>query len=59
MPVCVDTGAWFAYCVRRDADHTAAVEWMQANRQPQLTTDFILDELLTLPLGQRNTEGHA
>ena len=48
MPVFVDTGAWFAYFVRRDADHAAAVEWMQANRQPLLTTDFILDELLTL-----------
>jgi predicted nucleic acid-binding protein len=48
MPVFVDTGAWFAYFVRRDADHAAAVQWMQANRQPLLTTDFVLDELLTL-----------
>jgi uncharacterized protein len=48
MPVFVDTGAWFAYFVRRDADYAAAVQWMKANRLPLLTTDFILDELFTL-----------
>jgi len=48
MPVFVDTGAWFAYFVRRDPDHAAAVQWMKTNRLPMLTTDFILDELLTL-----------
>lgn len=48
MPVFVDTGAWFAYFVRRDADHSAAVQWMKANRLPLLTTDFVLDELFTL-----------
>jgi len=47
MPVSVDTGAWFAYFVRRDPDHPAAVAWMQQNRQPLVTTDYILDELLT------------
>lgn len=48
MPVFVDTGAWFAYFVRRDPDHTAAVQWIQANRLPLLTTDFVLNELFTL-----------
>ncbi len=48
MPVFVDTGAWFAYFVRRDSDHTAAVQWMKDNKLPLLTTDYILDELLTL-----------
>ncbi len=47
MPVFVDTGAWFAYFVRRDPDHMAAVQWIKANRFPLLTTDFVLDELLT------------
>ena len=28
MAIFVDTGAWFAYFVRRDPDHPAAVEWM-------------------------------
>lgn len=44
----MDTGAWFAYFVRRDVDHAAAVEWMKQNRQPLVTTDYVLDELLTL-----------
>ena len=48
MPVFVDTGAWFAHFVRRDPDHQAALQWMKANRLPLLTTDFVLDELLTL-----------
>jgi len=48
MIVFVDTGAWFACFVRRDPDHAAATEWMQQNRQPLVTTDYVLDELLTL-----------
>jgi predicted nucleic acid-binding protein len=48
MPVFVDTGGWFAYFIRRDPDHTAAVAWMRENRQPLLTTDYVLDELFTL-----------
>jgi uncharacterized protein len=48
MTVFVDTGAWFAYFVRRDPDHQAARTWMRQNRQPLVTTDYILDELLTL-----------
>ena len=48
MAVFVDTGAWFAYFVRRDPDHAAAIEWMRRNRQPLVTTDYVIDELLTL-----------
>jgi hypothetical protein len=48
MAVFVDTGAWFAYFVRRDPDHAAAIQWMEQNRQPLVTSDYILDELLTL-----------
>ncbi|MBI3302224.1 MAG: PIN domain-containing protein, partial [Deltaproteobacteria bacterium] len=48
MAVFVDTGAWFANFVRRDPDHPAAVAWMRKNRQPLVTTDYVLDELLTL-----------
>jgi len=44
----VDTGAWFAAFVPSDPDHRAADAWLDANTQPLLTTDFILDELLTL-----------
>jgi predicted nucleic acid-binding protein len=48
MAVFVDTGAWFAYFVRRDPDHRSAIAWMRRNREPLVTTDYILDELLTL-----------
>jgi predicted nucleic acid-binding protein len=48
MPVFLDTGGWFAYFVRRDPDHAAATDWMRQNRQPLITTDYVLDELFTL-----------
>jgi predicted nucleic acid-binding protein len=48
MAVFVDTGAWFAYFVRRDPDHAAAIDWVRRNRQPLVTSDYVLDELLTL-----------
>jgi len=44
----VDTGAWFAAFVPNDADHQAASAWLTANGQPLLTTDWVVDELLTL-----------
>jgi uncharacterized protein len=48
MAVFVDTGAWFAYFVRRDPDHGAATAWVRQNRQPLVTIDYVIDELLTL-----------
>lgn len=48
MAVFVDTGAWFAYFVRRDPDHAAATDWVRTNREPLLTTDYVIDELMTL-----------
>ena len=48
MAVFVDTGAWFAYFVRRDPDHAAATAWLRTNREPLLTTDYVIDELMTL-----------
>ena len=44
----VDTGAWFAIFVPDDPDHTAARAWLDTNPQPLLTTDYIIDETLTL-----------
>src|SRR5262249_33313403 len=38
----------FGSLVRRDPNHQAATTWMRQNRQPLVTTDYILDELLTL-----------
>ena len=48
MSVFVDTGAWFAYFVRRDPDHQSARNWVSTNESPLVTSDYILDELFTL-----------
>ena len=44
----VDTGAWFAAFVPNDAHHEAARTWLENNSEPLLTSDYVLDELLTL-----------
>jgi predicted nucleic acid-binding protein len=44
----VDTGAWFASFVPNDPDHRAADVWLSQNTTPLVTTDYVLDELLTL-----------
>ncbi len=46
--VFVDTGAWFARFVPTDPDHPAARAWLDRNTQPLITTDYVVDELLTL-----------
>jgi predicted nucleic acid-binding protein len=48
MSVFVDTGAWFAYFVRRDPDHSLARKWISNNDSQLITSDYILDELFTL-----------
>ena len=47
-PVFVDTSAWFAAIVPTDPDHAAARAWLSANERPRHTTDYVLDETLTL-----------
>jgi predicted nucleic acid-binding protein len=44
----VDTGAWAAQVWHRDGNHAAAMDWLAQNRQPLVTTDYIVDEVLTL-----------
>jgi uncharacterized protein len=44
----VDTGAWFASVVPSDSVHAAAVRWLSENTEPLLTTDYVIDETLTL-----------
>lgn len=44
----VDTGAWFARFVPSDPDHPAARDWFERNTRPLLTTDYVIDELLTV-----------
>ncbi len=44
----VDTGAFFAANVPQDSDHDAARAFLSGNREPLLTTDYVIAELLTL-----------
>lgn len=44
----VDTGAWFAAVVPTDPNHARAAAFLAANREPLLTTDYVVDETLTL-----------
>ena len=44
----VDTGAWYALYVPTDPDHPAADGWLRTNRTPLVTTDYVIDETLTL-----------
>lgn len=44
----VDTGAWYAAIVPTDPKHNLAAAFLAANREPLLTTDYVVDETLTL-----------
>ena len=44
----VDCGAWYALFVPADANHQAADGWLSANPCRLITTDYIIDETLTL-----------
>src|SRR6185295_20079755 len=44
----VDTGAWYASLVPTDLDHARAVQWLATNHSQLLTTDYVIDETLTL-----------
>lgn len=43
-----DTGAWFALLLTDDPNHQAARDWFRTNRQILITTDYVIDETLTL-----------
>jgi uncharacterized protein len=47
-PIFVDTGAWFARFVTSDRDHSAARDWFEQNTYPLITSDYVIDELLTV-----------
>jgi predicted nucleic acid-binding protein len=57
----VDTGAWFASLIPSDPDYAAAIAWLAGNDEPLLTTDYIIDETLTLlrARGQRQRAREA
>ena len=44
----VDTSAWYAIMDKTDQDHTVAVAKIQMVDRPLLTSNYILDEILTL-----------
>ena len=46
--VFVDTGAWFARFVAKDPKHGAVMAWFANNEAPLVTSDFCVDETLTL-----------
>jgi uncharacterized protein len=55
----VDTDAWFAVAVRDDADHDSAMQWLRVNRDPLVTTDYILAETVTLlRMRDKTIRGH-
>ncbi|MEN9223107.1 MAG: PIN domain-containing protein [Thermostichus sp. BF3_bins_97] len=48
MMIFVDTGAWFASIVPSDSDYSLASTWLNQNREALITTDYVIDETLTL-----------
>lgn len=54
----VDTGAWFAAVVPGDANFAVAMTWRTRNTIQLVTTDYIIDETLTL-LRARGEFGRA
>ncbi|WP_330203747.1 type II toxin-antitoxin system VapC family toxin [Cyanobacterium sp. Dongsha4] len=44
----VDTGAWFASVVPSDKQYKKAMAWLKNNQEFLLTTDYVIDETLTL-----------
>jgi predicted nucleic acid-binding protein len=44
----VDTGAWYALAIASDPDHKAAKSFVASITEPLVTSDYIVDELLTL-----------
>lgn len=48
MSIFVDTGPWFASVVPGDPRHRDVTAWFRTNNQPLITTDYVIDETLTL-----------
>lgn len=52
----VDTSAWYARYTPRDPGHSSARAFHQGNRESLVTTDFVIDETLTLFKARGNFE---
>jgi hypothetical protein len=53
----VDTSAWFARTVAADPFHKAAIEWTRSNLDLLITTDYVIDETLTLLKARGHYDG--
>jgi predicted nucleic acid-binding protein len=51
--VFVDTGAWFAKFVPDDPNHQRVQSWFDSTQEPLITTDYCIDETLTLLVARR------
>jgi len=57
--VFVDTAGWVAYFNKRDSNHIEALKRWKLLRKEKIilvTTDYILDEMITLLKARRNTD---
>jgi hypothetical protein len=48
MSTFVDSGAWYAIFVPADPQHQKITSWLRANPVPLFTSDYVVDETLTL-----------
>ncbi len=48
----VDTGGWYAAMVRKDHDHEKAKQFLNDNTLPLITSDYVMDETVTLLLSR-------
>jgi len=54
----VDTGVWYARFVPDDPNHVRVVSWLDANPSLLITSDYCVDETLTL-IASRKRSGLA
>ncbi|RIK85916.1 MAG: hypothetical protein DCC67_03350 [Planctomycetota bacterium] len=52
----VDAGVWFARYVRTDVDHARARTWFTNIKDTLVTSDYVIDELLTLLRSRGHTD---
>ena len=52
----IDTGGWYALVVPSSPEHQPMRSWYRANRQRLITTDYVLDETLTLLRARRRND---
>lgn len=54
----IDTSAWYAAASARDTNHEHAARFLSSVREPILTSDYVVDETLTL-FRSRSENQHA